>query len=130
MTENAIRIKCDLCENASPSRAFREFQPSGVSIQPARAIGLDTWFNTKVKRERKSQFETRRFTCAQNPLMGRSQVARVKSIAERIMRITIPHPRCTRNEVVVKLNHLWVIWCALKLVISKVRQEFSKNLHQ
>ena len=33
-------------------------------------------------------------------LMGRIQVARVKTIAERIMRITIPHPRCTRNEAV------------------------------
>ena len=47
-------------------------------------------------------------------LMGRIQVARVKTIAERILRITIPHPRCTRNEE-VKLNHFWVISCALNL---------------
>ena len=33
-------------------------------------------------------------------LMGRIQVARVMTIPERIMRITIPHPRCTRNEAV------------------------------
>jgi len=34
-------------------------------------------------------------------LMGRIQVARVKTIAERIMRITIPHTRCTGNEAVI-----------------------------
>ena len=33
-------------------------------------------------------------------LMGRIQVARVKTIAERIMRITMPHTRCTGNEAV------------------------------
>ena len=33
-------------------------------------------------------------------LMGRIQVARVKTIAERIMRITIPHTRCTGNVAV------------------------------
>ena len=44
MTETAIRIKCDLCENASPSALFANFSQSGVSIQPARAMGLDTGF--------------------------------------------------------------------------------------
>ena len=33
-------------------------------------------------------------------LMGRIQVARVKTIAERIMRITMPLTRCTGNEAV------------------------------
>ena len=36
-------------------------------------------------------------------LMGRIQVARVKSIAESIVRITVPHIRCTSNEAVSNL---------------------------
>ena len=69
------------------------------------------------------------FARTKSSLVGRIQIARVNSIAERIMRITfestIPHPRCTRNEA-GKLNHHWVIWCALKLVIS-ISGILSKN---
>ena len=40
------------------------------------------------------------FARTKSSLMGRIQVARVKTIAERIMRITMPHTRCTGNEAV------------------------------
>ena len=42
------------------------------------------------------------FARTKSSLMGRIQVARVKSIAERIVRITTPHPRarCTRVAAV------------------------------
>jgi hypothetical protein len=57
-------------------------------------IGFDVRTDPAVKAHRAIYVRTKSST------MGRIQVARVKTIAERIMRITIPHTRCTRNEAV------------------------------
>ena len=59
-----------------------------------QGLGFDNRTDLAVKAHKAIYVRTK------SSVTGRMQVARVKSIAERIMRITIPHPRCTRNEAV------------------------------
>ena len=59
-----------------------------------QGVGYDNTTDPAVKAHMAIYVRTK------SSLMGRIQVARVKTIAERIMRITMPHTRCTGNEAV------------------------------
>jgi len=59
-----------------------------------QGLGFDNRTDLAVKADKAIYVRTK------SSVTGRMQVARVKSIAERIMRITIPRTRCTRNEAV------------------------------
>ena len=83
--------------------AFARFQADKIAgplpVNRARqGLGFDNRTDPAVKAHKAIYVRTK------SSLMGRIQVARVKTIAERIMRITfestIPHPRCTSNEAV------------------------------
>ena len=78
--------------------AFARFKADKIAGPlPANArqgVGYDDSTDPAVKAHRAIYVRTK------SSLMGRIQVARVKTIAERIMRITMPHTRCTGNEAV------------------------------
>ena len=75
------RFKADKITGPLPDRA-------------QRGLGSDDRTDPAVKAHKAIYVRTK------SSLMGRIQVARVKTIAERIMRITMPHTRCTGNEAV------------------------------
>ena len=80
--------------------AFARFKADKIAgplpVNRARqGLGFDNRTDPAVKAHKAIYVRTK------SSLMGRIQVARVMmTIPERIMRITIPHPRCTRNEAV------------------------------
>jgi hypothetical protein len=78
--------------------AFARFKADKIAGPlPANArqgVGYDDSTDPAVKAHRAIYVRTK------SSLMGRIQVARVKTIAERIMRITMPLTRCTGNEAV------------------------------
>ena len=79
--------------------AFAKFKADKIAgplpvDRTRQGLGFDSRTDPAVKAHKAIYVRTK------SSLMGRIQVARVKTIAERIMRITIPHPRCTRNEAV------------------------------
>ena len=73
---------------------FKADKIAGPLPANARGVGYDDSTDPAVKAHRAIYVRTK------SSLMGRIQVARVKTIAERIMRITMPHTRCTGNEAV------------------------------
>ena len=73
---------------------FKADKIAGPLPANARGVGYDDSTDPAVKAHRAIYVRTK------SSLTGRIQVARVKTIAERIMRITMPHTRCTGNEAV------------------------------